>query len=126
MSTPAGQHSPPDSSAEEQRNLAVVKEYMEVAYDPARASAAAVEHLVAPGSRFVAPSTFPQAVNDLRITSFDVQFAKGGWVCLRYSADGSHCGEPHRGKIQTFWKDWDKLSMWAQLGWLQGEPPVLA
>lgn len=29
------------------------------------------------------------------------------------------------GQIKAFWKDWEKLSMWAQLGRLQGEPPAL-
>ena len=46
---------------QEELNLAAVKEYISIAYDPARASAAAVRHLVADGSRFVAPSTFPEA-----------------------------------------------------------------
>ncbi|KAL4425360.1 hypothetical protein ABPG75_009376 [Micractinium tetrahymenae] len=164
--SPKGEPGPADSTAEELRNLAAVREYMEVAYDPARASAAAVQHLVAPDSRFIAPTTFPEikdclqyaqdhgelmkSVSDLRITSFDVQFAKGSWVCLRYSAEGSHSGAPHKGipathkrarwsaaaifeltpdgkssTIKTFWKDWDKLSMWSQLGWLPGEAPAL-
>lgn len=34
---------------QEQRNLGVVKEYMELSYNPKRASAAAVKHLVAEG-----------------------------------------------------------------------------
>lgn len=77
-------------------------------------------------------------VNDLHITNFDVFFAKDNRVCLRYSAEGSHRGELHGsiqatrrtarwnaaaifrledGKIAEFIKDWNKLSMWEQLGW---------
>jgi hypothetical protein len=57
---------------------------------------------------------------------------------LRYTATGSHIGEPHgslaptgrtdrwtaaalfrveNGKLLEFCKDWNKLSMWEQLGW---------
>ena len=77
-------------------------------------------------------------VNDLRLISFDVLFARGNWVCLRYTAEGSHSGEPHgdipptgkkarwtaaalfrveNGKLAEFIKEWDKLAMWEQLGW---------
>ncbi len=59
-------------------------------------------------------------------------------MCLRYTAEGSHSGEPHgdiqptgnkacwtasalfrveNGKLVEFIKDWNKLSMWEQLGW---------
>ena len=77
-------------------------------------------------------------VSDLHLISFDVLFARGHWVCLRYTAEGSHCGEPHGeipatgkrarwtaaalfrvedGKLVEFIKEWDKLAMWQQLGW---------
>lgn len=77
-------------------------------------------------------------VNDLHITNFDVLFAKDNRVCLRYSAEGSHQGAPHggipptgrsaswdaaaifrleNGKIAEFIKEWNKLSVWEQLGW---------
>ena len=77
-------------------------------------------------------------INDLHITSFDVFFSKGDSVCLRYSAEGSHRGKPHGrlaatgktarwtacgifrvmdGRLAEFIKEWDKLSMWEQLGW---------
>lgn len=81
------QHTP-----DEQRNIDVVREYMEISYTPGRASAAAVAHLCGPNNRFIAPSTFPdvhtleeyaedhgrimEQVNDLHIVSFDVLFAK--------------------------------------------------
>jgi len=29
------------------------------------------------------------------------------------------------GRIHTFYKDWDKLHMWRQLGWVPGEAPAL-
>lgn len=143
-----------DYTTEERQNINVVKEYMQIAYDPKRASAKAVAHLCAPGNRFIAPTTFPgvdtlegyaeeharimKQVNDLGFASFDVLFAKGDRVCLRYTAQGSHNGEPHgdipatgrracwtasaifqmeNGKIKEFIKDWNKLSMWEQLGW---------
>ena len=64
---------------------------------------------------------------------------------LRYAATGSHCGEPHNGiqptgrtahwtasaifevqggKIKSFIKEWDKLNMWRQLGWMNGDEYV--
>jgi predicted ester cyclase len=148
------QQPPERPTFEESRNLELVKEYMIIAYDPRRASAAAVAHLCAPHNTFVAPTTFPNVhtleqyaeehgtlmkqVNDLHLISFDVMFASGHWVALRYSAEGSHCGEPHgsipptgkrarwtaaalfrvdNGKLAEFIKEWDRLSMWRQLGW---------
>ncbi len=53
-----GTATPPGSTPEEERNLEVVKEYMERAYDPGRA--AAVRHLVAERSKFISPTTFPE------------------------------------------------------------------
>lgn len=79
------------------------------------------------------------AIADLHIISYDIVFAKDGHVLLRYSAEGSHCGQPHNGiepsgkkakwtaaaifevtdgKVHSFTKEWDKLSMWKQLGWV--------
>lgn len=144
----------PSYTPEEQKNIDLVTEYMNIAYDPKRASAKAVAHLCAPNNMFIAPSTFPEVhtleeyaedhakimtqVNDLHFVSFDVLFAKGDRVCLRYTAEGTHRGEPHgdlaptgrtarwtasaifrveNGKIAEFIKDWNKLSMWEQLGW---------
>jgi predicted ester cyclase len=143
-----------DYTPEEKRNIELVKEYMSIAYDPSRASARAVAHLCAPGNRFIAPTTFPgvetleeyaeehagimKQVTDLSFARFDVLFAKGDRVCLRYTAQGTHDGEPHgdipatgrracwtagaifraeNGKLKEFIKDWNKLSMWEQLGW---------
>ena len=146
---------PSDRNApEESRNVELVKEYMLIAYDPRRASAEAVAHLCAPTNTFVAPTTFPdvhtleqyaeehgrlmEQVNDLRLISFDVVFAQGPWVCLRYTAEGSHSGEPHGAipptgrkarwtaaalfrveneRLAEFIKEWDKLAMWEQFGW---------
>jgi predicted ester cyclase len=139
---------------QERRNRELVREYMGIAYDPKRASAANVAHLCGRDNRFLAPSTFPQVhtleqyaedhgkimtqVADLHLVSLDVFFAQGDRVCLRYTAEGSHCGEPHGdipptgrratwtaaalfrvegGKLVEFIKDWNKLSMWEQLGW---------
>ena len=44
---------------QEQKNIELVKEYMQIAYDPKRANAEAVEHLCASNNRFIAPTTFP-------------------------------------------------------------------
>lgn len=141
-------------TSEESRNIELAKEYMMIAYDPRRAGAAAVAHLCAPRNTFNAPTTFPDVhtleqyaeehgelmkqVNDLHLISFDILFAHGPWVCLRYTAEGSHSGEPHGsiaatgrrarwtaaamfrvedGKLAEFIKEWDKLAMWSQLGW---------
>lgn len=146
--------SPDRPTPEESCNLELVREYMLIAYDPRRASAEAVAHLCAPRNQFIAPTTFPnihtleqyaeehgklmKQVNDLRLVSFDIIFAKGRWVSLRYTAEGSHSGEPHgeipptrrkarwsaaglfrveEGKLAQFTKEWDKLAMWQQLGW---------
>lgn len=73
---------------QEQKNIELVKEYMQIAYDPKRASAEAVAHLCAPNNTFIAPTTFPDVhtleeyaqhhgevmkqVNDLHFVSFDV------------------------------------------------------
>ena len=105
-------------------------------YDPKRATAENVTHLLASGNRCVAPATFPnvdnceayteecrsvyflsklfqisiiflielmKSVNDLRITTFDYMMAKDDQVSLRYSAEGSHNGEPYRGKMKLRW-----------------------
>ena len=82
------------------------------------------------------------AIADLHIKSYDIVFAKNGHVLLRYSAEGSHCGEAHNGiqptgkkaqwsasaifevedeKIKGWTKEWDKLNMWKQLGWMNGD-----
>jgi predicted ester cyclase len=139
---------------EEQKNIDLAKEYISISYSPQKASADAVEHLCAPRNTFIAPTTFPNVhtleeyaedhgklmrqVNDLHIVNFDVLFAKGDRVCLRYTAEGHHKGEPHGsvaptgrkaqwtasalfraegGKLTEFIKDWNKLSMWEQFGW---------
>ncbi|MBX6382615.1 MAG: ester cyclase [Acetobacteraceae bacterium] len=141
-------------TAEERRNIERVREYMRIIFDPKLASGEAVAHLCAPGNRFIAPSTFPdiqtledyaeaharlmREVSDLRLLRFDVLFAKGDRVCLRYTAEGSHSGAPHgpippsgreaqwtasaifkveNGMLVELIKDWNKLSMWEQLGW---------
>ncbi|MBV9038061.1 MAG: ester cyclase [Acidobacteriaceae bacterium] len=148
----------PDNTAnytpEEQKNIDLAKEYISISYDSQRASAEAVKHLCAPGNTFTAPTTFPNVhtlekyaedhaklmkqVNDLHIVNFDVLFAKDDRVCLHYTAEGHHKGEPHgdippngkkaqwtasalfrveNGKLAEFIKDWNKLSMWEQFGW---------
>ena len=144
-------------------HIETIKEYMLITYDPKRASADAIRHLCAPRTRFFAPTTYSEIhtieqfaeehgklmkqVNDLHINNFDVLFAKDNRVCLRYSAEGSHNGEPHgkiqptgrsaswdaaaifrleNGKIAEFIQEWNKLSMWEQLGWPPEECLVFA
>ncbi|PWY92829.1 hypothetical protein BO70DRAFT_392208 [Aspergillus heteromorphus CBS 117.55] len=108
------------------------------------------------GRTFWSPSTFPgcstpmdyaeshatvmKSVSDLHIVRYDQAWAKDGHVLLRYTAEGSHCGEPYKGiqkseppkrarwsaaaifeveggKIRSFVKDWDQKVMQIQLGW---------
>jgi predicted ester cyclase len=143
-----------DDTPDERRDQEMVREYIGIAYDPGRASARNVTHLCASDNRFIAPSTFPEVhtleeyaedhgklmsqVADLHLVNLDVIFAKGDRVCLRYTAEGSHCGEPHGdipptgrrarwtaaalfriegGRLVEFIKEWNKLFMWEQLGW---------
>jgi predicted ester cyclase len=90
-------------------------------------------------------ATVMSALDDLHIISFDVIHAKGGLVALRYTAEGTHKGKPHNGiaptgkharwtaaalfevdggQITSFTKEWDKLHMWKQLGWMNGDEYV--
>lgn len=83
------------------------------------------------------------SVADLHIIRFDQAWAKGNHVLLRYTAEGSHCGEPYKGtaktgkharwaaaaifetkdnKILSFTKDWDQKTMQIQLGWAPVNP----
>lgn len=132
---------------------------MSTAYSPTNNKGrSSVSHLCTTDSTFTAPTTFPSchtpldyadshahvmaSIADLHIVSYDIVFAKAGHVLLRYSAEGSHCGEPHNGiepsgrqakwtaaaifevrngKIHSFTKEWDKLNMWKQLGWMKGD-----
>ncbi|KAL8796387.1 MAG: hypothetical protein Q9195_001294 [Heterodermia aff. obscurata] len=97
-----------------QKNVAIVKEYMSLAYSPTENKGrSTVAHLCTSDSTFTAPTTFPtcktpldyadshakvmSSIADLHITSYDYVFAKNNMVLLRYSAEGSHCGEPHNG-----------------------------
>jgi len=135
---------------------------MNIAYSPqANKGASSVAHLCSPDAWFWAPTTFPAcktpmdyaeshshvmaSLSDLHIVCYDQVFAKDGHVLLRYSAEGSHVGEPHEGieasgkkarwsaaaifevrdgKVYSFTKDWDKLAMWKQLGWMKGDEYV--
>lgn len=123
---------------------------MAIAYSPKQNKGReSVKHLCASDAKFVAPTTFPDchtpldyadshakvmsSIADLHIKSYDIAWAKDGHVLLRYSAEGTHCGEPHNGisatgnkaswtasaifevengKIKSFTKEWDKLNMW--------------
>jgi hypothetical protein len=63
---PPGATRPEEYSEGERRNLAVVREYMETAYTPGKASADAVRHLVAAGASFEAHTTFPHVHDPLQ------------------------------------------------------------
>ncbi|KAI7768110.1 hypothetical protein LZL87_011086 [Fusarium oxysporum] len=77
-------------------------------------------------------STIMASVADIEIIRFDQSWAKDGHVLLRYTAQGSHYGEPYKGisktgrhaqwsaaaifevedgKIRGFTKDWDQKTM---------------
>ncbi|EON69291.1 hypothetical protein W97_08451 [Coniosporium apollinis CBS 100218] len=149
-------------TADEEKNIAVAKEYMSISYSPKNNKGrSSVEHLCTSDAWFYAPTTFPDcktpldyadshakvmaSVADLHIKSYDIVFAKDGHVLLKYSAEGSHCGEPHNGieatgrkasweaaaifeirdgKVHSFTKQWDKLNMFKQLGWMKGDEYV--
>jgi len=100
-----------DSANFAKKNVATVMEYMSIAYSPKdNKGRSSVEHLCTADSTFTAPTTFPTCktpmdyadshskvmacVADLEIHSYDIVFAKDSHVLLRYSAGGSHCGEP--------------------------------
>ncbi|ENH73716.1 hypothetical protein FOC1_g10011033 [Fusarium oxysporum f. sp. cubense race 1] len=104
----------PCQTEQEQRNIDLCKEYMRIAYSPTEnKGATSVQHLCHPDSWFWAPATFPgcetpmdyadshstvmASVADLKIIRFDQSWAKDGHVLLRYTAQGSHCGEPYKG-----------------------------
>ncbi|KAF2113457.1 hypothetical protein BDV96DRAFT_689010 [Lophiotrema nucula] len=142
---------------DEERNIAIAKKYMSTAHSPTENTGAdSVRHLCHSNSWFWSPSTFPgcttpmdyaqshskvmASVNDLRIVQYDQAWAKDTHVLLRYTAEGSHCGEPYQGieksdppkkarwwaaaifeiedgKVKSFTKDWDQKVMQIQLGW---------
>lgn len=129
---------------EEESNIRLCKEYMKIAYSPSlNTGGDSVKHLCHPDSWFWGPATFPgcqtpmdyaqshsvvmSSVSDLHIIRFDQAWAKDGHILLRYSAEGSHCGQPYRdipktgkharwaaaaifevedGLIKSFTKDW--------------------
>jgi hypothetical protein len=101
-------------TSEEETNISLVKEYMRIAYSPAENKGRkSVQHLCADDAWFWAPTTFPgvespqeyaeshshvmASIADLHIVCYDQVFAKDGHVLLRYTAEGSHCGEAHNG-----------------------------
>lgn len=101
-------------TAEEEKNIALCKEYMSISYSPTHnKGGSSVSHLCHADSWFWSPSTFPNcaspmdyadshahvmaSVNDLHIMRFDQVFAKDGHVLLRYTAEGSFKGEPYLG-----------------------------
>ncbi|KAI9699523.1 MAG: hypothetical protein M1820_007154 [Bogoriella megaspora] len=105
---------PSNLTAEEERNVKTVLQYMEIAYSPTQnTGAASVAQFCAKGNTFAAPSTFPtshtaeeyteahshvmSSLNDLHIIQFDVVVAKESFVSLRYTATGSHVGTAHNG-----------------------------
>jgi len=108
-------------TAQEWRNLRAVVEYMNISYNPAKASARNVSHLCASGNRFISPTTFPevhtleqyadahgvmmQSLTDLHFESFDSLVVSGDRVALRYSATGTHNGVPHKGKVPATGKE---------------------
>ncbi|KZP01015.1 hypothetical protein CALVIDRAFT_533323 [Calocera viscosa TUFC12733] len=145
-------------TATEKANIKTVLAYMDVAYSSEKNTGAdSVTQFCAPKTSFAAPSTFPgvktvdgyaeshskilHSLPDLHIKQFDVVLAKENYVSLRYSAEGTHIGEPHNGidptqqhadwtaqgiffmtddhKIAHWYKDWDKMQMWSKLGWVK-------
>lgn len=142
---------------------------MKIAYSPTEnKGGASVAHLCHPPSTstFWSPSTFPgcstphdyadshaqvmASVSDLHIVRYDQAWAKDSHVLLRYTAEGSHCGQPYHGipaaspprkarwsaaaifeivdgKVKSFVKDWDQkvmqVSEFFLIPWLWPQPP---
>ncbi|TFY67690.1 hypothetical protein EVJ58_g1445 [Rhodofomes roseus] len=105
---------PVQLSEQEERNVSTVLKYMRTAYSyELNSGKDSVLEFCAPNNTFSAPSTFPtahtvdeyagshakvlQSLNDLHIIQFDVVIAKEDFVSLRYTAEGTHTGEPHGG-----------------------------
>ncbi|CAF1267674.1 unnamed protein product [Rotaria sp. Silwood1] len=121
---------------QEEKNIRLVKEYMQISYDSERSSSKNVAHLVASDNKFIAPTTFLnthscQAYADEHgIIEIDYLIAKDDQVALCYSTEGRipAIGRKAKwtaaalykfnseGKITLFIKEWDKLLMWKQLG----------
>lgn len=91
---------------------------MAIAYSPKENTGVdSVRHLYHPHGWFWAPATFPgcetpmdyaqsqsvvmASVADLHIIRSDQAWAQDGHVLLRYTAEGSHCGEPCEGIKKT-------------------------
>lgn len=132
---------------------------MKIAYSPTEnKGGSSVAHLCHPpsASTFWSPWTFPgcstphdyadshahvmASVSDLHIVRYDQAWAKNSHVLLRYTAEGSHCGQPYRGipaasppkkarwsaaaifeivdgKVKSFVKDWDQKVMQVSFFW---------
>ena len=56
-----------------------------------------IEEIVAPLDYADSHAKVMSAIADLHIINYDIVFAKDGHVLLKYSAEGSHCGQPHNG-----------------------------
>lgn len=100
-------------SPQEEANLKVGKEYLSIVYSP-NAKKEAVQHLVAPDSELMASTTLKgipdllayadmhkehvKQTPDLCVTGYSFVFAKDNHACIRYSAAGTHSGEPHHGE----------------------------
>jgi hypothetical protein len=98
-------------------------------------------HLCHSDAYFIAPSTFPGVKSPQ-------EYAESHSNVMASVSDlhiGSHCGESHNGieasgnkaswhaaaifeveggKIKGWTKEWDKLDMWKQLGWMRGDEYV--
>ncbi|KNG89150.1 hypothetical protein ANOM_003000 [Aspergillus nomiae NRRL 13137] len=126
-----------EQTPEEERNIAVAKEYMAVATPRPTTKA---PRCSTPMDYAESHAHVMASVNDLHIVRYDQAWAKNGHVLLRYTAEGSHSGEPYQGiersdppkkaqwsaaaifeiedgKVKSFTKDWDQKVMQIQLGW---------
>jgi hypothetical protein len=89
--------------------LKSVYHFIGFAHSPEMVGSEKAKKLLSNGkAKFMTPSTFPETrdcekyladhekilkeIKDLKIESYDYFFAKANWVCLRYTANGSHRG----------------------------------
>ncbi|KAF2686930.1 hypothetical protein K458DRAFT_441610 [Lentithecium fluviatile CBS 122367] len=112
-----------EQTPDEERNIAIAKEYMSIAYSPTKnTDGDSVKHLCHSDAWFWSPSTFSGCktlMDYAQSHSFVMASVKNSHVLLRYTASGSHYGKPYKGieKTAIFEVEEGKKVMQIQLGW---------
>ncbi|KAL9135077.1 MAG: hypothetical protein Q9175_003729 [Cornicularia normoerica] len=112
---------------EEKKNIAVVLDYMSTAYSPENNKGRSSVAHISPLDYADSHAKVMSAIADLKLTSYDVVFAKDEHVLLsgkKAKWTAAAIFEVKNGKVHSFTKEWDKLNMWKQLGWMKGDEYV--